>query len=504
MAILFTFDFASKQKYIFATNALREIIGASEILDKLNSQFKNEFGNDVKYSGGGNGLAVFQTQEKVDQAISFLQKNCSSYGLTFSYATLEAEKLTHESHEKLKSMLINSKKSGILPYFEPLLPHGAICQSCGRRNSTKNPHNTEERLCNICRQKQENAKNAHADIIEAMQKLNPEIHGGPEKWFLMNTDEIKEYNSENKLYGIFAVVKMDGNSLGKKIRTFLEADPKNIEKFSDISNGINEASKQAIANACCHHFKEYIMKNKKMPFRPIIIGGDDIAFLIDPSIAFEFTKTVSDEFTKNTKKLDTSSITISAGIAFTHSSFPLSKSIELAEELLSNSKKYGVMVNKENPPAMIDYQVLYGSLNDNITEIRDREYTIYDGNNKITRLWQKPYLLSDDSNSNKIENITNLASASQKIGKILKRSKIKRLKDVFNHEQSSLQELLMQLRTNVPANESKTYSSREQFDILIHWAECNFKFYNEQSKNEEKHEGILDLVEVYDILGGKE
>lgn len=504
MAILFTFDFASKQKYIFATNALREIIGASEILDKLNTQFKDKFGNDVKYSGGGNGLAVFQTQEKADQAISFLQENCSQFGIAFSYATLETEKLTNESHEKLKSILINSKKSGVLPYFEIVIPHGALCQSCGRRNSNKNLHNTEERLCDICRQKQANAKNAHADIIETIKKINPEIHGGPEKWFLMNTDEIKECNSENKLYGIFAVVKMDGNSLGKKIRTFLEAAPENIEKLSDLSNGINEASKQAIATACYVHFKNYITQNKKMPFRPIIIGGDDIAFLIDPSIAFEFTKSVSDEFTKNTKKLATGPVTISAGIAFTHSSFPLSKSIELAEELLSNSKKYGVMINKDNPPSMIDYQVLYGSLNDNIAEIRDREYTICDGNKKITRLWQKPYLLSGDGNLNKVENITNLTSASRNLGKILKRSKIKRLKDVFNHEHSSLHELLMQLKTNVPANESKTYSSREQFDILIHWAECNFKFYNEQSKKEEKHEGILDLVEVYDILGGKE
>jgi len=492
MPIFFHFDFTSKQKYIFATNTLKEVVGASSIMDKINEKFKEVFKDETLYSGGGNGVAIFDSQKRVEEAVKFLNDNCLKVGISFIYASHEYEKKDNAAYQDIKKRLAGIKMRGQAPDLDFFMPHGRLCRSCMSRNVSAGG---DPDICYVCSAKNAAGLEAHRDIVEAM---NLHKKGGPGKWFLMDLSEIEKFNREDKLYSLIAVVKMDGNALGKKLTSFIDKSPDNFMQTGELSQKIDDASHNAIAQTCLEVFDGYIKAEKRMPFRPLIVGGDDIAFAISSKYAFEFTRKLSEYFTENTKGIGFDSpVTISAGIVFTHSSFPIVQSVELAESLLSNAKKHGLKLNAANPPAMIDFQVMYGSLNDSIEETRSRECTIIvekETEKEKIELWQKPYLLYEAGYE--VKTIDSLEKQAKLLGDVIERSKIKKLREIFKYDENSRSMMLRQIKSNI--KNSKDIDGRKTFDECMNWAKENSKAYNCNSST--RREGALDLVEVFDLI----
>lgn len=483
MPIFFHFDFTSKQKYIFATNTLKEVVGASKIMDDINKEFADKF-EETLYSGGGNGLAIFDDKKGVEEAVDFLNRKCLPVGISFIHTSHEYEKKDNAAYQDIKKRLAEIKMRGQAPDIDFFMPHGQLCKSCMSRNvSTKG----DADFCFVCSAKSAAGPDAHNKIIKNMN-----LKGSSGKWFLMNLEDIKKDNLEDKLYSVIAIVKMDGNALGKKLNSFIDKAPDNFLETGKLSEEINKASHSAIAQACLDIFDKYIKNEKRMPFRPLIVGGDDIAFAISAKYAFDFTKKLSEYFTAYTDGIGFDSpVTISAGIVFTHSSFPIVQSVELAESLLSNAKKHGLKLNPVNPPAMIDFQVMYGSLNDSIEETRDRECTIIDKNETI-ELWQKPYLLYEAGYE--VKTIDSLVKKAKQLGSVIDRSKIKKLREIFKYDENSRSIMLKQIKNNI----DKDVDKRKTFDECMNWAKENSKAYN--CNGSTRREGALDLVEVFDLI----
>lgn len=490
MPSLFGFDLTGKQRYIFATNTLREIIGASSIMDRINKEFAEKFESETIYSGGGNGTAFFTDPVRLSAAKEYLVSECSGNGIACFFSTVETDREDYAAYEKLKAEMAEKKRRGVTPAPGMFMPHSDLCSSCMTRNAVAK--SGDRKLCFVCSAKIDAAEKAHVDIIKEMG-----LNGSPEKWFMMDLNEdIVEFNKKDGLYSLIAIVKMDGNALGKKLLAFMNKNRDDLRKMGFVSVKLDEAARKSVARACGEVFKDQISAGRKLPFRPIIIGGDDIAFTIAPRYAFEFTRKVSEYFTENTRNIGLDSpVTISAGIVFTHASFPMVKSIELAEDLLSSAKKHGLRLDPANPPAMADFQVLLGSLNNSIEDIRKRECTIVEKDKSVTELWQKPYLLYENSR-HAVETLAGLTAASIRFGGVLKRSKLKKLREVFQHCSEDRDLLLKQIKKNIKGG--KDSAPIETFENCIAWASKNASAFKLEDKR--LRLGAPDLIEIFDIV----
>ena len=81
-----------------------------------------------------------------------------------------------------------------------------------------------------------------------------------------------------------AIIHADGNGLGQILSKFSGSQ----EKLHDFSEKLNQATCQAARNA---FQKVNPNQNKtKIPFRPVVLGGDDMTMICGASLALDYVK----------------------------------------------------------------------------------------------------------------------------------------------------------------------------------------------------------------------
>jgi len=212
-----------------------------------------------------------------------------------------------------------------------------------------------------------------------------------------STSEIEELGCD-----WLAIVHADGNGLGEVFLKFGEAagtqnNRDYISKLRSLSLALDECTERAFCEALA--ILRPKPRTKTLPIIPLVLGGDDLTVVCDGRQALQFTKKFIDCFEKETKKhQDITSIqklsggvTCCAGVAIVKPHFPFHAGYQLAEELLKEAKKLG----KRDPNAFvsaIDYHILYDSSGPDLERIR-RELTVDQGG---TLLVGRPYLSSSD------------------------------------------------------------------------------------------------------------
>jgi hypothetical protein len=153
-----------------------------------------------------------------------------------------------------------------------------------------------------------------------------------------------------------------------------------------------------------------------LPFRPLILGGDDLVLLCHSSYAMDFVSYLSKEFAERSEQAAVASeikplwpatddrLTISAGILYCNVSFPLHMAIPYAESLLNSAKgefrrnqtEAGESA-REPTPAAIDWDVITDTLVDTPSARRNRDLRFSDEEQDGLEvvLTRRPYLLSD-------------------------------------------------------------------------------------------------------------
>jgi hypothetical protein len=188
-----------------------------------------------------------------------------------------------------------------------------------------------------------------------------------------------------------AVIHADGNGLGKvlqqlgnKLRDKSEAEL--IATFKEFSKNLEKSTVEAAKTA----FKEvfYPDDHQVYPFRPIILGGDDLTIIVRSEYALKYTRKFLEAFEVETSKnlkgifqkfqIDKNCLTACAGIAYIKSSFPFHYGYDLAEQLCSEAKKQAKEINKENVPACSMFHKVQSSFVGSFDEIAKQELTCYD------------------------------------------------------------------------------------------------------------------------------
>lgn len=376
------------QKFIFSTSKLKEIVGASLMVDLICSElfwrqlkrmstdikdlgkYKNELENDPNclISAAGN-IKYICSEETCRNLCRNFPKTVMEFapGITVSQAAVELKENVSNSISDLEFKLKTQRNRPVAATEQGLM--------ITRRDSrTGNPAVSNENGDDIDKATQN--KRYLNDKSKFKHTLYRKLLGDERlkdiKYFM--SDNEQWVKGKDKSY--VAVIHIDGNSIGKII-PHLTGD-----NFKDFSKKLQIATETSVQTAFRETYydqtrlKDCYLDN--IPFRPIVIGGDDITVICDAKNALNFTKSYLTEFEKASKKylhgiIEKPGLTACAGIAFVKAKYPFYYAVDLANNLCNTAKKNSKAINELKPPSSLRFHKVESSFYQNFETIRNEK-----------------------------------------------------------------------------------------------------------------------------------
>jgi CRISPR/Cas system-associated protein Cas10 (large subunit of type III CRISPR-Cas system) len=461
------------QSFIFQANELKDIVGASELVEEIcttafarllydDSNTENDkilkrfFADDNRIiSAAGNIKYILNEKDCMNVVREFPKKVMQmAPGITISQAVVkmegeyydyaqasnELEKRLHiQRNKQIKSMTIGlmsirrSYKTG-LPVID------------ADKNDFYDKGTVKKREA-IADSKRNGKYYRHTRLTEKTfgKKLDPE----------RITDNIDQLTSQNDW---IAIIHIDGNGLGQVVSSICTS-----QKISRaFSMSLNDATIES-----AHVAFETLPEKGILPCRPIIIGGDDLTIVIRGDLAIPYVETYLYKFEEETKKLMggiaskfkehlretqisilNKGLTACAGIAFIKSSYPFYYGYGLAEALCDRAKKDAKKdENKKNGLALscLMFHKVQDSFVTNFDAVVKRELQP----TKNISFEFGPYYLNDaPKDSWKIDDLTGLVKELEVNNAI--KSHLRQWMTVLHDDgQESASQLIIRLKTMV-------------------------------------------------------
>jgi hypothetical protein len=350
---LVSFDTDRIKNYVFATGKLKEIRGASAILDELNRwdmvKTAEAFNAQKIYANGGSGM--FVVDEALSEAfIQSVQKQYCCRTLTGSITGVAVEFSNQDAVQHylqtLAYRLRVEKDANAIDQILLSHPYMRTCDSCGEGYASRRVVTPEsELLCQSCVNKRE--KDAEIkEEIEAITKgeiSSPQDH---KLWrrLLMELERAKysiagkERPDDFGIIGSFSTPKnymgliyADGNNMGKELETLCKLD-----EVSKFSAAVDKAIYQAVLAAIQEHLPPY---GSYFPFDILLLGGDDLVMVTVADKVIEVAMLIAQKFKEFTERDYGKPLTLSIGVAIAHAKFPFASLLDLAEGALKFAKK---------------------------------------------------------------------------------------------------------------------------------------------------------------------
>ena len=378
-------EVSQKQAYIFASNKLQDNINNSAVIAWVMSpnyfvQKTKEEGvfsveKNLVYSGGGHTILEFATLEQAKQFSKIITTAIRKEypGIEVFVTTMEYDE-SIPAGENLKNLTAELERKKALR--ESAFHQGSF--GVEEVPEHKNEMPEEEAVT-------DNMLSAKEFGYEMCRKFE-ELGGSKGK------------------SNFIAVVHIDGNAMGKRVENLYKQNVNasweeykgKLRRFSDaIDSDFKAAYKEMVQvvakNLSSGKLEELDIQNKKFPVRRIITAGDDICFVSEGRIGVECAVSFIRALNRKVNAEDGKSYAACAGVAIVHQKYPFYRAYELAEQLCSNAKKFGVDINRELGGAVssVDWHIEYGEMKDSLKEIRE-SYNTADGN----RLELRPYIIS--------------------------------------------------------------------------------------------------------------
>jgi len=396
-ALLFELD--SIQNYLFASGRLRDVAGASELLDSLTSGDKNLLDSVCKAAGidgkvefsrraGGAFYAFSDDRAALEALLDLWTLAAQQYapGLAYSLGMGEGNDAAAAFDAARKALMADGSR------LRPRLPQVAPVTERTRRTGEAAEHeDKKEGKIDAASQR----RKRFADLAKAsfLDRYAPDDAG------LGWRDWPRNLEPEEGGDGAFpfarddrtvALVHADGNGLGQlliRIKEAAKSKPdqfvKYFERFSKLVETITRSAAKAATEQVLLPARE---GDECLAARPILLGGDDITVLVRADLALSYCKVFSDAFElasrEELEKLTKQGITglperltLGFGVVYMRASQPFYLASHLAESLIAHAKKKAKAIDKENPPASLAFHRVTSSLVDDYEEIVERELT---------------------------------------------------------------------------------------------------------------------------------
>lgn len=405
------------QQFIFSTNKLREISGASEIVEHICTGFLKERLNDLGgyeedkllVGAAGNIKYLFDDKEACERFVYDFPRLVMKMapGITVSQAVVNVEGEVTDKNIRLLEARLKAQRS------RPIVQHGLGWMVSERSRRTGKPG--VEWRTGVAIDAAQQAKRTFTEDSKCnlLKKLIPDSKGkGYHRLFPVEMEDIA--GGKDKKNWV-AIIHVDGNDLGKKIMKMAKGNL-GIEAFRSFSERIGNATEQAAREA----FNEVVRRSTDdgdlFPFRPIVLGGDDLTVIIRGDLAIDFTHVFLKAFEEKTEETFADFIsphfhgglTACAGIAYIKSNYPFHYGVHLAEVLCGHAKEVAKNMKHDRTPACLVFHKVHSSFIDDYKSIVEQELTTKVDN---LRLDFGPYFLTPQSNYATIDELKDWVKA---------------------------------------------------------------------------------------------
>lgn len=392
------------QDFIFKTNELKHIIGASELVEQICTTVFDKLIEDCGIKTGesvvraaGNIKFIFENEDDCKKVVREFPKRVMTMapGVTISQAVVLMENDFGKAIDDIEALLKVQRNKPTRSVTTGLV-------GVKRANNTGLPVVKVE---------------GFKDESTVQKELFQNVKGLCEKSF--GKDAISAKNVAYNVSDItdkndwIAVIHADGNGLGKVVQVV----GKQKDVFRDFSHKLDTATKEA-ANIAFEAVADKFTEKKIIPIRPVVLSGDDLTVIIRSDIAIDYTNAFINAFEDRTRKHlgeilrkqhvfadDKDNLTACAGIAFIKSSYPFYYGYQLAEDLCGQAKKdtkaiYGAETNYL-PPSCLMFHKVQDSFIVDYKDIVVRELTSKDG----LSFKAGPYYIHPQNSKNTVEDL---------------------------------------------------------------------------------------------------
>ena len=546
--------------YVFDTNRLQEIRGASSILDTLNRTTmveiaEKKYGGQKVFANGGAGLFLIEGNEaraeEYGQHIQreYRKKTDGGASINFAVQELPDGMDAWGGDTRLERELLSYKlaqKKNIAPTVVSLPSHPFLrpCSACGTRNAehrdpseANDPASQRNRYCGVCwRKRQEDGEikdgiDTIADEHRRTGTVDPNVAhahawarmiGGLSKEEYKIPEKTERPPDFNELRGItggkdyLALVYADGNGMGQVF-----ADLETLKEVRDTAKTIDDAVYAAMSAAVNRHL-QVVPRNgdtpPRFPFDMLMMGGDDAIIVTPAPQALDVALTLAEEFHVETKKLDIrpekKGFTLSIGVVFAPVKYPFALLHDLAYDALKHAKKEGANrkhLQSEYGDTYINFMSVTGSASLSFRKVYQSLYNKHvkdDAREVALYATLRPYTVEE------LEILLKAIRAGR--GKGLGRTKLHQVREavlkmnlttsvyegmaVLNNWQAKQRDFVMQHVNILGKRYQEPYYDEEKPGSLFQ--RVTFPWFGDGP--ETYRTSLLDFVELYDFVAQEE
>ena len=419
-------DVQSIKKFVFGTDALNEVRGASALLDWLNQEEMerclcehsgmNQAQVETVYANGGSAQFLVHGGDEptIRTACTSLTKHVRTqtggevrmvYGVAPFQGNAEYRRAVDEVYFQLRGQ--REFASG--HFSTALMPAAMECQSASHLPAE---HGLDEgggleMLSAASHQKRQFGRSAldhdrgQGPWSGWMRHL---AAGGswPKRDYShqLRCQSITDIGARSEWRNYVGVVYADGNAMGQVVQAI--DSPETSRQFSAIVDGsIRQACFTALSEICRNEIEtvraavEQDSDANPLPADILLLGGDDLLVALPADRALDFTMRITDLFEHFTRKRvaelqdpeiqgffhaqlgQDTGFTISCGVAVVKSTYPFYLARDLAEQLMNNAKRAAPRLDGANPdPARIDFHVVTGANSHALDQVRREDYRV--------------------------------------------------------------------------------------------------------------------------------
>lgn len=386
---LVCFDTDRIKEYVFATDKLREVRGASRLLTELNSPMELERvirpvcpECEIVFAAGGSAVLLAPSEAKAREIINVVEVSYirRTFAGSITGATIPLSPATRsEGFGKrvavawLKVREAKDEKArrllpGIEPYVQP-------CMACERHPASKVSRLDRSAVCESCDAKRETF-HQHRDE-KAPEDLNA-------------------LGAVARPPGYIGFIYSDGNNIGERLKQLGRADK--YAAFADMLDClIQKTVSDVLAKPPRRKGEEQVRPHEKL-----LVGGDDLMLVttgdIGLSAALEITATFEQDSLRILREAglpEDPPLTLGTAVVLAHASFPMAVCYNLAGQLLKRAKQR--CAEEGYRTGAIDFMAVTAAGSSDVNTLRKEVLTqesfVFPHGDRQIRLTQRPYTL---------------------------------------------------------------------------------------------------------------
>lgn len=407
-------DTPSIKKYVFGTDPLNEIRGASARLDWLNrfemerclKEYPGMECVDKIYANGGSAQFLVEAsgiptvREACASMVRYIREQTGGeVGVVYGIAPFKDDMLYPEAARMARFQLRCQREFATSHRSASLIPIMMGCESAPDLPASCISPDGDILSKSSYEKAEEGRKTRHRGLwsgwMEHLDGMGPWLAEG--HWQKLRCERTTEIGDRSSWDGYLGIVYADGNTMGKFVQAI-----DHRETFRQFSRIVDESIREACFSSLNQILKREISKVREvseqhghlepLPADILLLGGDDLLVAVPADRALDFALMVTNAFERLTKEkiadlpdaetqffrdqLGSEVFTISCGVAVARSNYPFYLALDLAEQLLKNAKRQDPYIRQDagQDPARIDFHVVTGTNSYALKQVREGSY----------------------------------------------------------------------------------------------------------------------------------